>query len=78
MLVQVREVRLNLTLLTQRASCMLLSISSVYMSLGPRGMIEAAVRALVSFTRMRSSSLILTWLTSSASPSRLASKLSSP
>ena len=57
---------------------MLLSISSVYMSLGPRRMMYAAVRALVPFTRMSSSSLILTWLTSSASPSRLASKLSSP
>ena len=35
---------------------MLLSISSMYMSLGPRRMMDAAVRALVPFTRMSLSS----------------------
>ena len=44
--------RLSLTLMTQRASCMLLSISSVYMSLKPRRMMDVAVRALVPFTRI--------------------------
>ena len=41
--------------MTQSASWMLRSISSQYMSLGPRRMMEAAVRTLVPLIRISSS-----------------------